>query len=76
MNTDESALIEEKALIVEKNLDMLRLGIEEAQVTSFRLRLLSATRELKHEVVDEALSLGVSCNLLLTKKGCLMPGGF
>uniref|UniRef100_A0A0M3I0G9 Kinesin light chain n=1 Tax=Ascaris lumbricoides TaxID=6252 RepID=A0A0M3I0G9_ASCLU len=32
LNTDESALIEEKALIVEKNLDMLRLGIEEAQV--------------------------------------------
>lgn len=32
LSADESALIEEKALIVEKNLDMLRLGIEEAQV--------------------------------------------
>uniref|UniRef100_A0A0M3JQ64 Amino acid adenylation n=1 Tax=Anisakis simplex TaxID=6269 RepID=A0A0M3JQ64_ANISI len=32
LNTDESSLIGEKALIVDKNLDMLRLGIEEAQV--------------------------------------------
>lgn len=32
LSADESALIEEKAHIVEKNLDLLRLGIEEAQV--------------------------------------------
>ena len=29
---EESSLIEEKTSIVEKNLDMLQLGIEEAQV--------------------------------------------
>ncbi|VDN21526.1 unnamed protein product [Gongylonema pulchrum] len=32
LNADESALIEEKAHIVDRNLEMLRLGIEEAQV--------------------------------------------
>lgn len=32
LNADESALIEEKTHIVDRNLEVLRLGIEEAQV--------------------------------------------
>lgn len=35
LNADESALIEEKTHIVDKNMEALRLGIEEAQVRIF-----------------------------------------
>lgn len=37
---DESSLIEEKAAIVEKNLEMIQLGIEEAQVTFISLTFI------------------------------------